>query len=230
MRVYDVEQGSPEWLALRAGIVTASRASDILTPKTMKPSEGRAYMLDLLEEWITGRPKETGESAFTRRGSLMESQAREWYEFDRGVVCELKGFITTDDGTLGYSPDSLIGDDGLAEFKVPALSTHIGYMLDPQRLVDEYRGQCRTGLVVTERKWCDLVSWHPVLSPVVFRFDRDPAWESAFASARAQFGARLADAKARLAAEREAFRAAELANPMSDAAHEAAREAAERVA
>ena len=35
----DLEQGSPEWLAARCGIVTASVVGQLITPSTVKPAK-----------------------------------------------------------------------------------------------------------------------------------------------------------------------------------------------
>ena len=58
MTVYyhDLEQGTPEWLALRCGILTASEMRLIMTP-TLKPASNdkeRAHLFELLAQRITG--------------------------------------------------------------------------------------------------------------------------------------------------------------------------------
>jgi hypothetical protein len=41
-------------------------------------------------------------------GSGTEEEARNWYAFQHDVEVQQVGFITTDDGRLGCSPDGLI--------------------------------------------------------------------------------------------------------------------------
>ena len=60
----------------------------------------------------------------------------------------------------GYSPDGLVGDDGLVEFKCPNQKTHTKYLYKGV-LPTEYKAQVQGGLYVSERKWCDFVSFHP---------------------------------------------------------------------
>ena len=43
MIIHDVEQGTQEWLRVRFGVITASNADKILTPKTKKPSTQVEY-------------------------------------------------------------------------------------------------------------------------------------------------------------------------------------------
>ena len=55
MKVIDAIQGSPEWLASRAGRVTASMISAVL----MKPETAgyRDYQAQLVAEILTGKPQ-----------------------------------------------------------------------------------------------------------------------------------------------------------------------------
>jgi exodeoxyribonuclease (lambda-induced) len=60
----------------------------------------------------------------------------------------------------GYSPDGLVGDDGLVEYKCPNQKTHTKYLYG-NKLPTEYIAQVQGGLYVSKRKWCDFVSFHP---------------------------------------------------------------------
>lgn len=175
MILHDVVQGSPTWLQLRAGRPTASEFHKILTPKTAKPSaSAEPYMYDLLAEVMLGRPLQTPVMPWMERGTLLEDDAAKWYAFQRDIEVKKVGFVTTDDGKIGASPDRLVGDDGLLELKVPSPGQHLRYLLFPQRGVDQdYRCQVMGQLLVTERKWCDVVSYHPELPSVIVRVERD---------------------------------------------------------
>lgn len=175
MKVIDCVQGSTEWLKARAGIPTASCFDRILTPAKLRLSgQSPAYMHQLLAEIVTGRPIEDEsdyKSFWMRRGSDLERKAVEAYEFQTEQDSRLVGFLTNDEGTIGASPDRLVGEDGACEMKAPKLETHIGYMLDPQTLVDDYRlqlyGQLYVGRGVIN--WDDIVSFHPDLPLVRMR-------------------------------------------------------------
>ena len=185
MIIHEVEQGTPRWAELRAGIATCSAADRILTPKKLElSSQARPYMHQLLTERYLGHPVDwSGQSGFTERGTGMEAEARAYYELVTGAPVTRVGFITRDDGMFGGSPDSLVGDRGILELKCPALHTFIGYAIAPDTLVADYRGQCQALLYVAERDWVDLMAYHPELPAVLRRVKRDEAYIEALANA-----------------------------------------------
>jgi len=205
VKVYTMEQGTPEWVAARLGIPTASAFDRILTPATRKPSaQADAYLHELLAEWLLGQPaKDGGDSAFMARGRDMEDRARGWYEFTQGQAVERVGFCTTDDGLVGCSPDSLVGDEGGLEIKCPSIWWHVAYMLEPSRLAADYHGQVQGGLWVTGRAWWDLESYNPSPSvhPVVVRVRPDAAYHAALSAALGDFRARLLAGRSALLAQ-----------------------------
>lgn len=200
----DCQQGSPSWRQARVGVVTASEIDNVLTPGKLVPAKGTAYLHRLVAETMLGQPIDTEGSPWMERGTQLEPEARAWYEFDRGVTVEPVGFLLRDDRRLGASPDGLVGDDGVAEFKNPSAVVHTGYLLDPASLVAEYRGQAQVEILVSERKWCDLVSFNPVLPPVVVRVTPDAAYLAALAPALDAFLARLDAALAKVRPHMEA--------------------------
>ena len=175
MIIHQVEQGSEEWHQLRLGIPTASCFDKILTAEKLALSKSSApYMHTLLAEWIFGAPLESFEGGWMKRGKDLEAEAVSAYEFQREVDSSTVGFVTTDDGMIGASPDRLVGSDGLLEMKCPALQTHVGYMLNPQSLKDEYRIQTQGQLwVCGDREWSDIVSFYPGFPLVVVRSNVD---------------------------------------------------------
>jgi hypothetical protein len=72
------------------------------------------------------------------------------------------GFVELNE-FVGCSPDGLIGDDGLIEIKCPNTATHIEYIIDGE-LPKEYEKQVHSQLWITDRKWCDFVSYDPRLT------------------------------------------------------------------
>lgn len=199
MIVHDVQQGSTEWKMLRLGLSTASQFGRIISGKTLKPLAGaEKYMNELLVEWSLGL-MEGEDSDFMERGRAFEESAVAAYELEMDCDVQRVGFITNDAGTIGCSPDGLVGDDGGVEFKVPAAKTHIEYFLNVGD-VGAYAPQVQGCLWIAEREWWDWRSWHPTLPPAKVRMARDERFIAALANALAEFNDRLADAKARILA------------------------------
>ncbi len=190
MKIHDCVQGTTEWLQLRAGIPTASQFDKILTP-TGKPSKSAIpYMDALLAERMMQRPLTEHISFWMERGSQMEAEAVSFYQFQRDVTTETVGFITNDAGTIGASPDRLIGEDGLLEIKCPAPHTHVGYML--WKGADKaYHPQIQGQLWVTGREWLDILSYHPEMPPALVRVERDEKYIEDLAAAVTSFSQSL---------------------------------------
>lgn len=170
---HDVVQGTEAWLTLRAGIPTASQFHKIITPKTRKLSaQAEDYLYKLVAERALGRYLEDTRGFYwAERGKELEAHAVAFYEAMRNVTTTPIGFITNDDGTIGASPDRLVGDDGLLEIKCPAPQNHMAYLLgDP--VSSDYWLQIQGQLWISERDWTDVVSYHPDLGGTVIRVNR----------------------------------------------------------
>ena len=172
---FDIEQGTDEWHALRRGKITASAVSRLITA-TGKPANNdtsRAQLLQLLAERITGQSDASFYNDDMARGHLLEPLARDLYAKHYSPVVEC-GFITATLGgvELGYSPDGLVGDDGLIEIKSPRQKNHLKALL-ANEVPAEYVPQVQLGLAVTGRSWCDFISYAPGLPLFVHRCRRD---------------------------------------------------------
>ena len=172
--VMDIEQRSAEWIKCRIGIPTASCFDRIITPATGKPSASAvAYRRELLAEWLMGEPVSIKESGWMQRGTEMEPEARAFYEFEADAEVTEAGFVFLDERRLiGCSPDGLVGDDGLVEIKCPSPGVHVSYLIDA-KLPTAYIPQVQGCLWVTGRKWCDFISYHPDMEPLIVRVMRD---------------------------------------------------------
>jgi hypothetical protein len=198
MIIHRCKQGTPEWTALRIGIPTASEFDRILTPKTRKPSsQADGYMHQKLAEWSLGEPTDAAASQYMTRGSELEAEGRAWYEFEYGVRVDQVGFITNDAGTIGASPDGLIGDEGLIEIKCLAAVNHVAALLGD---ADDYVLQVQGQLWISGRKWCDRCYYHPTIKPFVERVECDEECIGQLAAAVEAFNVRLDEAKKRLLA------------------------------
>lgn len=197
MIIHDCEQNSDEWHALRLGIPTASAFDRILTPKGKLSTQAEKYKNWLLAEWIIGQPLENFSSQFMQRGHDMEPAAAESYEFETGRTVKTVGFITTDDGMIGCSPDRLVGDDGLLEIKSTSPQVHVGYMR-MRDIDEEYKVQVQGQLWVAEREWDDVQSYCPPLPAAIVRATRDEKFIAVLASSVRQFVDQMLAARADL--------------------------------
>lgn len=198
---HDIEQGSDEWLAVRQGILTASEMLLILTPtmRTASNDKERAHMFEILGQRITGYTEPHYISDDMLRGHEDEVAARIRYAEHFAPVTEC-GFVTNDDHgvVIGYSPDGLVGDDGLIECKSRRQKFQIETILADE-VPAEYLLQCQTGLLVTGRKWLDFVSYCGGLPMFVKRVWPCQEIQHAIIAAASAFEQRLAAAQARYA-------------------------------
>lgn len=184
----DLEQGSPEWHDQRRGMVTASVVGQLITPATMKVASNdtsRGVVATLTAERITGYTEPSFMNDDMLRGVMHESIARDRYaEVNKATVQQVGFAVRTLDGghELGYSPDGLVGDDGLLEVKCPRAKTHIRTIAADQ-VPTHYMAQCQTGLFVMGRQWIDFVSFCAGLPMWTKRVLPDPKWQEAIAAA-----------------------------------------------
>lgn len=159
------EQGSIEWLSLRLGKITASRVKDVLTKgRGTSPSKtAESYMMELIAEILTGNSKPFFENDAMRWGTETEPQARAMYAVNNDFVDVKEVAFVEHNEQVGISPDGLIGDDGLFEAKCPNTTTQLKRALSDSYSSD-YKEQIQMQLWVTEREWCDFVSFDPRLN------------------------------------------------------------------
>lgn len=148
----------------------------------------RALTATLAAERIAGW---TDEGSFTRdmeRGVLAEPFARKEYAKHVGDPVSEVGFMvrTEDEWTLGYSPDALVGHDGLLEVKAPRTKGHVLTVVDGS-VPDYYMPQLQAGLLVSGRAWIDFLPYVSGLPLWVTRVYPDPAWQGALIAAATKF-------------------------------------------
>ena len=178
--LYDCEQRSDEWRALRIGKVTASRICDVLAKiQKGEAASRRNYRAEIIVEILTGLPADNYVSKEMQWGIDTEPFARAAYELQQDVMVTTVGFACHPViDRFGASPDGLVGDDGLVEIKCPNTATHIEYLLAGV-VPSDYQPQMLVAMACTGREWCDFVSFDPRLPPrlqlFVRRFFRDDA-------------------------------------------------------
>jgi putative phage-type endonuclease len=172
VRIIECDQGSEAWYAARCGVPSASNFDMILTTKGERSKQRQKYMYRLAGERVCGIPEEAYQSAAMARGKEMEAEAREFYEFAKGVDVRQVGFCMDDNAPFGASPDGLVGDDGCLEIKCPIIATHVGYLIENMVPLDYFQ-QTQGQLLVTGRIWCDFVSYYPGIKPLIIRVNRE---------------------------------------------------------
>lgn len=174
--ISDVEQGTQEWLELRLGIATCSELDTLLVNGKGQAGFGAGaftYMDTLIGERITGEAADpfTG-NRHTERGHELEGTGRQLFESQTGVTTQQVGIILNHG--IGYSPDSLIGVDGLCEIKTKLPKFQVGVILGNE-IPKDHIAQCQGGLWVSEREWIDFVSYWPGMPLFIKRAYRDEA-------------------------------------------------------
>lgn len=158
----DLDQGTEGWLAARCGILTASTIGNLLTPTCTGIANNKASerLANEIAFQRINRICDPNVNAYAfQRGHEDEMEAKILYSQNVAPVSEV-GFMTEDRWgfTLGYSPDGLIGEDGLIECK----SRLSGFQMDTicsQQVPVEYMAQIQTGLLVSGREWLDFISF-----------------------------------------------------------------------
>jgi len=159
MQKHNVEQRSPEWLALRQKYpLTASNAQAI--GNQGKGLETLVYT-KLAERHSSGI-KEAYTNEHLERGVELEAQARSLYELETGNKVEEVGFITNKKVSEvgGASPDGLVNDDGLIEIKCFDDVKHFKLSLELV-IESQYIWQMQMQMLFTGKKWCDFVAYNP---------------------------------------------------------------------
>lgn len=248
----DLEQRTPEWYAVRCGIITASAIGKLITARTLtaieyrcpacdappqgacmsktrigqenktlhaertalataercnspvilEPAdtdEARSAVLIATAERVGGFVDKTFQSIDMMRGVDEEPLAVDAYAEHKGVTVVPCGFMTRrwssdrpsarampGDCTLGYSPDGLVGDDGLIEIKSRRGKKQVETVL-AGAVPAENMAQIMAGLFVSGRAWCDYVSYSAGLHLYVVRVYPDERWFDAIRAAVESF-------------------------------------------
>lgn len=172
--ITEIEQGTPEWLALRLGIITCSELECLLVNGKGESGFGAGaftYMNTLIGERITEEAADpfTG-NKHTERGHELEGIARGLYESQVDVSTSQVGIILNHG--IGYSPDSLVGANGLTEIKTKLPKFQVEVILSGE-IPKEHFAQCQGGLWVSEREWIDFVCYWPGMPLFIKRAYRD---------------------------------------------------------
>ena len=156
---HDIEQGSQQWLDVRKGKVSASRASHLLAKvKSGEAAAYRNYRAEIIIERMTGKSPDRYVTKQMEYGTETESVARTMYSLVSGTVVKKSGIYVIEGKNACASLDGEIGDDGIVEIKNREISNHLESLLTGN-VPDEYYKQIQFQLWVTNKMWCDYVSY-----------------------------------------------------------------------
>lgn len=200
MKIIDCKQGETGWMLARCGVITASEIDALVTPlwavKTGEKVE--TYLHKKLAERLLGYMGETGSTFAMDQGNIIEKIAVPFWEAVHGPVTRV-GFVTTDDGLCGCSPDALVGDNEGLEVKSPQNPNHLKYLLGGV-LPPSYAPQIQFSLWVTGRRAWNFMSFSVHLPPLIVRVEPDPRAFAAFEAATSALLADLSQAESRVRA------------------------------
>lgn len=197
----DLIQGTDEWLAARCGLITASEMKLLVTPtfKAANNDKTRSHLYELAAQRITRYVEPSYISDDMLRGHIDEMEALKVYAENVAEVAQV-GFITNSQWgfTLGYSPDALVGSDGLVEcksrrqkFQVQTIVEHVA--TGNASIPVDYILQAQTGLMVSGRDWLDFISYSGGLPMCIIRVFPDDKIQTAILEACLAAEERIAD-------------------------------------
>lgn len=215
---HNIEQGTPEWHDIRRGVLTSTAIKTLITPtgKLANNDKTRAHVYEVAAQRITGRTEEGFTSFDMMRGHTEEVLARDLYSRHYAPVIEC-GFVTNDKlGFLvGYSPDGLVGDDGLIEVKSAKAKIQVE-RIATGGIPTEHIAQVQTGLWVTGREWCDFISYSNGMAMQVVRVYADKEYHALIEQAAIAFEAEVNLVIAAYTANSATFHIADYIEPLTD--------------
>jgi len=147
----EYQQRSAEWAMAHIGIPTASEFGQLVDSKWARREGGpwKSYVAQKLAEKWQQHPLPGIGSFHTEQGQLLEDEAIPYWELEHQAKIEQVGFITTDLGDIGCSPDGLVLDQGFGlEIKCPAAHTMVRWLI-AGKVPKEHLPQVHGCLLVT---------------------------------------------------------------------------------
>ena len=176
MRVLEAEQYSDEWWAFRLGKPSSSSFSKLITSKGVASKSMVPYAQKLAGDLFAKEETDPwGGNKYTDKGHEVEPEARAYYSMMNDIEVTQVGSISDDMQQWLCSPDGLVGDHGILEIKcLPKL--HMAALLyynKHRRAPTDYIAQTQGQLLITGRKWVDLLYYHPKLPKITIRMIPD---------------------------------------------------------
>lgn len=172
MQIIECEQLSEEWMQARLGSIGGSSIASVVAGGQGKMRKNLMYRL--AGEILSGEKYESYSNQHMERGIEQEAKAKDLYQFVTGNKVEQVGLVKDSDHKH-FSPDGLVGDDGIIEIKCVIPSVHIETIMS-DCVPSAYRKQCAWGQHICQRKWVDFVSYSPLI-------EQKPIWIYRYTSA-----------------------------------------------
>lgn len=191
-----IQQGSWDWLKLRAGKVCGSELKNLITDKgkirSWASEMPNSYLCrKLAEKWLGQALESFQGSRQTDQGTLWEPKARAYFAALLEVDIEQVGGIESDDKLLWCSPDGIISETTGLEIKVPNTDRHISWLLDGQKVPDDHILQVQFGLFVSAWKAWHFLSWSNNLPHLAVPVEPDILIQNTILDAVEEFKARF---------------------------------------
>ena len=164
----DLIQGSEEWKAVRNGMITASKLSDLMKKTKYGESTYKTRLrMELAIERITGKSASPNfMNQAMHDGVEREPDARTLFEAVTGKEVALSG--SHDHPTIpntSASPDGLLrGENATLELKCPTHVTHCRNILS-DKMPKNYEYQVQWQIACTESDYAYFASYHPDFPP-----------------------------------------------------------------
>lgn len=194
---WNIIQYTPEWDAVKCGVLSASKIDSILTAGKMEFAENGGCR-ELVDSIACQRIMKKRHPEFIsydmRRGLIEEQSARELYS-DNYAYAKECGFVTNDKWgfTLGCSPDGVVDEDGGIEIKSRLPKLQFG-VIRAANVPDEFRFQIQATLMITERPWWDFISYAGDMNMLTIKVESDKDIQDAIATAADTFETRVKSA------------------------------------
>jgi hypothetical protein len=172
MQVIECEQRSAQWYNARAGKPTASQFHRIMTPKNRALSASHVdYISEMIAEKLFGVPlhdEKLDDVHWIKYGREHEPHAVRQFHLLRGLITKPIGFVLSDCGRYGCSPDRIVNAFEGVEIKCPAPQTLVSYWL--HGLKENYTVQIQGQMLICGFQRVhfyayrhDMPAWHKVV-------------------------------------------------------------------
>ena len=152
-------QGDDIWFTERIASLGGSSIASAVAGGQGKTRNSLLYRM--AGEILTGQKYEGYQNDHMLRGLEQEPDAIAAYEWEMDCEVERVAMVRMSPHKH-FSPDSLVGNDGIIEVKAQIPSVHIETILH-DKVPAAYRKQCAWGLHVCKREWIDFISYSPLV-------------------------------------------------------------------
>jgi len=161
----NLEQRTDEWHEKKAWKVSSSKITPLLSGAKLGTG-AKTYAIELIAEKAQTIFPEGYISYAMQEGINNEEAVREKYAEDRNCEVIEVGGVENDSHTAWFSPDGLIMNaniiEGFIEIKSPQPKQHMINLMNKE-LDKSYIPQIQFGFLMTGAKWCDFISYCPLL-------------------------------------------------------------------